>query len=152
MMSAHARAGFAAFGAAIVMGGGWIAASDRSRQAAEEAGRISVIEFSALHASGGVLAIDVRPSAPFAAGHIPGAINVPLIEIADRAAEIMRRAGGRRIVTYCACPSESSSAAAARELTRRGLRGVSALAGGLDEWLLKGGRVEKAVKLAAAAR
>ena len=152
MKSASARAGCAAVGIAMVVGGGWIAAGQPSQEAAADVPRISVIEFSALHAAGAVFTIDVRPQAPFDAGHIPGAVNVPLPEIAERAAEIGRRAGPKRIVTYCSCASESSSAAAARELTRLGIHGVSALSGGLDEWMLKGGRPEKTIKMIAATR
>lgn len=152
MVGTRVGAGCAAVGIAMVIGGGWIAARGRTQESAPEAPRISVIEFAALHAAGAVLTIDVRPATPFDAGHIPDAINVPLVDIAGRGAEIGRRAGDRRIVTYCACASESSSAAAAKELMRQGIRNVSALAGGLDEWILKGGRTEKTIRLAAVAR
>ena len=148
MVSAYVRAGCAAVGITITTFGGVAAPRDQSQEMAAEAPRISVIEFAALHAAGAVLVVDVRPATPFDAGHIPGAINVPLADIGDRASEIGRRAGARRIVTYCSCAAESSSAAAARELARRGIRNVSALAGGLDEWILKGGRTEKTVRLA----
>jgi rhodanese-related sulfurtransferase len=48
--------------------------------------------------------IDVLSPESFAARHIPGAINLPVVDLARRAAEALpdRRA---RIVTYCGGPT-----------------------------------------------
>ncbi|MDR7170494.1 rhodanese-related sulfurtransferase/DNA-binding transcriptional ArsR family regulator [Nocardia kruczakiae] len=48
--------------------------------------------------SGEVTLIDVRPHEEYEAGHIPGAINIPLGELADRLAELPT---GHDIVAYC---------------------------------------------------
>ncbi|MBF6277236.1 ArsR family transcriptional regulator [Mycobacterium sp. 852002-51759_SCH5129042] len=48
--------------------------------------------------SGDITLIDVRPHEEYEAGHIPGAINIPVSELADRLAEIPT---GRDIVAYC---------------------------------------------------
>lgn len=48
-----------------------------------------------------VLIIDVRPAEEFAAGHIPGALSVPLAELDARLPELPREA---EIVAYCRGP------------------------------------------------
>lgn len=48
--------------------------------------------------AGEVTLVDVRPHEEYQAGHIPGAINIPIAELADRLAEL---AGDRDIVAYC---------------------------------------------------
>ncbi len=102
--------------------------------------RISV---DTLHAYGNaVLVVDVRDVDTFQSGHIPGAINVPLAEVAARADEIRRAAKDRPIVTYCSCPAEHTSAEAARQLIGRGVP-ARALTGGFPAWLGKGLPIEK---------
>jgi rhodanese-related sulfurtransferase/DNA-binding transcriptional ArsR family regulator len=49
-------------------------------------------------AAGDVTLIDVRPGDEFAAGHIPGALSVPVAELADRLRELPKR---KEIVAYC---------------------------------------------------
>jgi rhodanese-related sulfurtransferase/DNA-binding transcriptional ArsR family regulator len=48
--------------------------------------------------NGEITLIDVRPHVEYAAGHIPGAISVPLAELAGRLAELP---ADRDIVAYC---------------------------------------------------
>lgn len=48
--------------------------------------------------AGEVTLVDVRPHEEYQAGHIPGAINIPIAELADRLAELT---GDRDIVAYC---------------------------------------------------
>jgi rhodanese-related sulfurtransferase len=62
--------------------------------------RIEFADFQKLHAAGKVLVVDVRDEASFAAGHIPGAINIPL-GTEDRRVERVK-SEKRTIVTYCA--------------------------------------------------
>jgi hypothetical protein len=45
-----------------------------------------------------VTIIDVRPPHEFAAAHLPGAINLPLAELAQRLGELP---AGRAVVAYC---------------------------------------------------
>ena len=105
--------------------------------------RISQAEFQKLHASDGVLAVDVRQAIAFQSGHIPGAVGVPLPETERHVKELREKAKGRPIVTYCSCPSEHSSAEAALVLYKKGLEDVRALVGGFPDWVLSGGRVER---------
>lgn len=105
--------------------------------------RLRLDEFRARHAAGSVLVVDVRDEVVFRAGHIPGAINVPLAEIDRRAEEVRTRAGERPIVTYCSCPSEQSAASAAVALSKLGISKISVLVGGYLVWVSTGGAVEK---------
>jgi rhodanese-related sulfurtransferase len=105
--------------------------------------RLKLEEFRGRHAAGSVLVVDVRDEFVFKAGHIPGAMNVPLGDIDRRAGEIRARAGGRRVVTYCSCPSEQTAASAAVTLAKSGVPNVSVLVGGYPEWIATGGAVER---------
>ena len=49
---------------------------------------ISITALENLLAAGGVNLVDVRESDEFAAGHVPGAVNVPLSELENRLAEL----------------------------------------------------------------
>jgi phage shock protein E len=75
----------------------------------------------------GALVLDVRTPGEFAAGAYPGAINIPVQELARRVAEVPR---GRPIVVYCAAGIRS--AWAERFLRMQGHAEV-VNAGGLDD-------------------
>jgi rhodanese-related sulfurtransferase len=116
------------------------AEQQEARTANADAGRtISVLELQPLHKAGKVLVIDVRNESSFEAGHIEGAINVPVPSVADRLEDIRARAAGRPIVTYCTCPSEGSSLYAVGVLAEAGLP-ARALVGGYHAWTAAGGR------------
>lgn len=87
-------------------------------------------------ASGGTLLIDVRQPEEYTAapGHLPGAINVPLGELASRTADLA--APRQPIVVVCKTDRRSSRAAAA--LLAAGLRDVAVLRGGTDGWHAQG--------------
>jgi rhodanese-related sulfurtransferase len=108
-----------------------------------EARRMSVANLQPLQTDGRALVVDVRIEASFAAGHIAGAINVPVGDIEARGVELIRLAAGRPIVTYCSCVHEHTSAVAALELAAAGARDVSALLGGYPAWVAHGGPVER---------
>ena len=69
-------------------------------RAQDDAPRISLRELKALMVSDRVLVVDVRDHGSFAAGHIPGAINVPSDQLKGNLATL--RATKKSIVTYCA--------------------------------------------------
>jgi rhodanese-related sulfurtransferase len=70
---------------------------------AQTAQRIALEEFRKLHASKAVLVVDVRDPLAFAGGHIPGAVNIQLgTEARPESLAILKAAGKRPIVTYCA--------------------------------------------------
>ena len=71
-------------------------------QIADEASvpRISLTDFKKAVDAGQVLIIDVRDAGSYADGHIPGAILVPLADIAKKAPGV--KASKKPIVAYCA--------------------------------------------------
>ena len=105
--------------------------------------RVSQDDFRKLHASESVLVVDVREALAFAGGHIAGAVHVPLLDTERRAAEVIKQAKDRTIVTYCSCPAEHSSAEAGWLLMKHGARDVRALVGGYVEWARNGGKIER---------
>jgi rhodanese-related sulfurtransferase len=83
-------------------------------------------------AAGDVAVIDVRPSEEYAAGHIPGALSVPLEELAGRLAELD---ADTTIVAYCRGSYCVLAHEAVRALTAAGLR-AARLRDGMLEWRL----------------
>ncbi|KKC40998.1 ArsR family transcriptional regulator [Devosia epidermidihirudinis] len=81
-----------------------------------------------------VTLLDVRPADEFAAGHLPGAINVTLEELEQRLSEFPDK---REIVAYCRGPYCMLSLDAARALRQRGYT-VRRLQEGLPEWRAAG--------------
>jgi hypothetical protein len=61
--------------------------------------RVSIEEFRKLASADAVTIVDVRDDDSFAAGHIPGAISIPLDTVAA-AVEQLRKLG-KPVVTYC---------------------------------------------------
>jgi membrane protein DedA with SNARE-associated domain/rhodanese-related sulfurtransferase len=70
---------------------------------------------------------------------IPGALHVPLPDVAKQLKELPR---DREIILYCTCPSEASAARVARILMNQGFKRVRPLHGGLDAWVAAGYSVE----------
>jgi glyoxylase-like metal-dependent hydrolase (beta-lactamase superfamily II)/rhodanese-related sulfurtransferase len=73
--------------------------------------------------------IDVRTAREWDEGHIGGAVNLPLAQLADRMAELP---SDTSLVVYCA--SGYRSAIAGSVLRRAGRRQVADLVGGLGAW------------------
>jgi 3-mercaptopyruvate sulfurtransferase SseA len=68
-------------------------------RAQADASRMPLADFKKLADSGGVIILDVRSVDQFRAGHIPGALPVPLDTVAARASEW--KSATKPIVTYC---------------------------------------------------
>jgi rhodanese-related sulfurtransferase len=86
-----------------------------------------------LHA-GDVTLIDVRPADEFAAGHIPGALSVPVAELARRTRELPKR---KEIVAYCRGPYCVYAVEAVELLRKRGYR-VRRFIEGMPAWRAHG--------------
>jgi rhodanese-related sulfurtransferase len=84
--------------------------------------------------AGTATVIDVRPAAEYAAGHIPGALSLPLEELQARLAELP---DGAEIVAYCRGANCVLAHDAVRLLAARG-RAARRLADGMLEWRLDG--------------
>ncbi len=79
--------------------------------------------------SEGALLVDVRTTTEFGSGHLPGAINVPLQDLAKRSVELEPK--DQPIVVYCA--SGMRSRGARRVLQQAGFTAVSDL-GAASRW------------------
>ncbi|MBE7519550.1 MAG: metalloregulator ArsR/SmtB family transcription factor [Thermoflexaceae bacterium] len=99
---------------------------------------ISRAELLERMAAGDVVVLDVRPGAEYRAGHIAGAVSIPLDELAARMAALPP---GRQVVAYCRGPYCFLAVDAVRMLRARGLA-ASRLEDGLPEWRAAGLPVE----------
>jgi membrane protein DedA with SNARE-associated domain/rhodanese-related sulfurtransferase len=100
--------------------------------------RISVADLYSLIQAGAAPAIvDVRSETAreLEPRWIPGALHVPLGDVAHRLKELPR---DREIILYCTCPSEASAARVAKLLMNHGFKRVRPLHGGLDAWIAAG--------------
>lgn len=91
---------------------------------------VSFTEFDELSRSDHVILVDVRPASEFAAGHVDGAVNIPVADLATRIGELPADAN---IVAYCRgpyCVMASTAVAGLRESGRDAVR----LEGGFPEW------------------
>jgi rhodanese-related sulfurtransferase/DNA-binding transcriptional ArsR family regulator len=82
--------------------------------------------------AGHATVIDVRPAEEYAAGHIPGAVSIPLEELPKRLAELP---ADQEIVAYCRGAYCVLAHDAVRLLTAEG-RSARRLADGMLEWRL----------------
>jgi rhodanese-related sulfurtransferase/DNA-binding transcriptional ArsR family regulator len=88
---------------------------------------------------GEVTLLDVRPPEEFEAAHIPGALSVPLPELARRLSELPR---GREVVAYCRGPYCVLAMEAVKALRRKGFK-AARLGDGILDWAALGLPVEK---------
>ena len=86
-----------------------------------------------------VVILDVRPPEEFAAGHLPGAVNIPIHELEKRLRELPKR---KEVIAYCRGPYCLMSYDAVYLLRKKGLK-ARRLETGLPEWRLAGLPVEK---------
>ena len=80
--------------------------------------------------------INVLPPEHFQAVHLPGAENIPLDEVRERAPEAFDR--DEMLVVYCKGPECGLSPRAARILEDLGLENVHHFEGGIVEWRRSG--------------
>jgi rhodanese-related sulfurtransferase len=88
--------------------------------------------------AGEVTFIDVRPREEYLAGHIPGAISVPLGDLKKRLRELPVK---RDVVAYCRGPYCVMALDAVELLRRKGFR-AHRLELGVPEWRAQGWRIE----------
>jgi len=84
--------------------------------------------------AGDVVVLDVRPEAEYAAGHIRGALSIPLADLRARLAELD---DDTQVVAYCRGPYCVYADEAVRLLARRGHR-AARLEDGFPEWSAAG--------------
>jgi rhodanese-related sulfurtransferase/DNA-binding HxlR family transcriptional regulator len=88
--------------------------------------------------TGDVVVLDVRPGPEYDGGHLPGAIHIPVEELADRLGELPE---DREVVAYCRGRYCVMAHDAVRLLTARGRQARRATDGVL-EWRLAGLPIE----------
>jgi rhodanese-related sulfurtransferase/DNA-binding transcriptional ArsR family regulator len=86
-----------------------------------------------------VTVVDVRPPEEFAAGHLPGAVNIPVHALEKRLGELPKR---KEVVAYCRGPYCLMSYDAVQLLRKNGLK-ARRLEAGLPEWRAGGWPVER---------
>ncbi len=88
--------------------------------------------------AGEVTVIDVRPREEYVAGHVPGAISLPLADLNQRLRDLPK---GRDIVAYCRGPYCVMALDAVDTLRAKGFR-AHRMEDGILEWRARGWRLE----------
>ncbi|MFA7387078.1 MAG: metalloregulator ArsR/SmtB family transcription factor [Thiohalobacteraceae bacterium] len=99
---------------------------------------VSASDLLARVRTGEVTVLDVRPREEFAAGHLPGAINVPLSELEARLGDF---SPDQVVVAYCRGPYCVLSYDAVAQLRQHGIQ-ARRLEDGYPEWKIAGLPVE----------
>ena len=99
---------------------------------------VAAAELLARSRKGLVTVLDVRPAEEFASGHVPGALNIPLDELARRLRELPK---GKEVIAYCRGPFCLMSFEAVQLLRKRGMK-ARRLRDGMPEWRISGLPVE----------
>jgi rhodanese-related sulfurtransferase/DNA-binding transcriptional ArsR family regulator len=99
---------------------------------------VSVQDLADRMRNGLVTVIDVRPPEEYAAGHLSGAINVPLADLENNLGKLPR---GREVIAYCRGPFCLMSFEAVAQLRNKGLK-ARRLETGFPEWKVAGLPVE----------
>src|SRR5262249_15209491 len=112
-----------------------------AREYFEDRGGMEAIEAEELlrrARAGEVTVLDVRPSEEYRAGHIPGALSIPVNELKARLEELPR---GREIVAYCRGPYCVMAAEAVELLRSKGFE-AQRMEQGVVDWRARGWHVE----------
>ena len=86
-----------------------------------------------------ITVLDVRPAEEYAAGHLPGAVNIPLNELEKRLSQLPKES---EIVAYCRGPYCVLAFEAVAQLRAKGYQ-AQRLENGFPEWKQAGLPVEK---------
>jgi rhodanese-related sulfurtransferase/predicted transcriptional regulator len=112
-----------------------------SRQYLEQRGALEAVDDEELLRrvrAGDVTLIDVRPREEYLAGHLPGAVSLPLAGLKKAARGLPKR---RDVVAYCRGPYCVMALDAVDLLRRKGFR-AHRLEHGVNEWRARGWRVD----------
>jgi rhodanese-related sulfurtransferase/predicted transcriptional regulator len=107
-----------------------------ARDSLEPVSRQDLLERAA---AGGVTVLDVRPPEEYAAGHVPGALNIPLKDLEQQLKALPRR---QEVVAYCRGPYCVLAFEAVAQLRAHGFQ-ARRLEDGYPEWKTAGLPVEE---------
>jgi phage shock protein E len=121
-----------------------VAAPAAPTQQAAPARQVAQVSQDALlemqaHKDSSLLLLDVRTPEEFAAGHVPGAVNIPYDQVASRLNEIPK---SDEVVLYC--HSGRRAGLAMETLAANGYTKLAHLSGDMQGWQSAGRRVETA--------
>jgi rhodanese-related sulfurtransferase len=102
--------------------------------------KVTLLEATQMINQGKTVVLDVRSGEDFAAGHIRGAMNIPLKDLPQRLGELEKSRSKTIIVV---CQSGVQSARASAQLDKAGFKDVYSLTGGLAAWQGQGLPVAK---------
>lgn len=88
--------------------------------------------------AGEVTVLDVRPAEEYRAGHIPGAISIPVAELRDRLKELPK---DRDVVAYCRGPYCVMAIEAVELLRKKGFE-AHRIEHGVTDWRARGWRID----------
>ena len=112
-----------------------------AREYFEQRGAMEAVESEELLRrvrNGEVTVLDVRPPEEYRAGHIPGALSIPIGELKARLRELPK---DREVVAYCRGPYCVMAVEAVKLLRKRGFT-AHRLEQGIVDWRARGWRVE----------
>jgi len=89
-----------------------------------------------------VTVLDVRPAEEYAAGHVPGAVNIPLQDLEQRLEELDGYDSDHEIIAYCRGPHCVLAFDAVARLREKGMK-ARRLEDGFPEWKTAGLSVEE---------
>lgn len=104
---------------------------------------IPIQEFLRVYRTPAVVLLDARDPALYEAGHIPGAVSLPLTLDEEQFQDCLPFLTGRTIVTYCSGARCTDSTTLADRFRERGFANVRIFHGGWEEWNGHGLPVEK---------
>ncbi len=93
--------------------------------------RVSQLQATQYMNQGKTLVLDVRNPDEFASGHLPGAKNIPIDELANRVSEIEK---SKSHVVITVCQTGVRSGTAVNILNKAGFEQAFSLDGGVAEW------------------
>jgi rhodanese-related sulfurtransferase len=106
---------------------------------------ITLAEAQDLFSQGKAVFVDSRKPGEFAAGHVPGAVSLPLTEGRDALEKLAALySSTQRLIVYCEGGDCQTSAAMARLLHDRGFWDIRVLIGGWAVWAAAGMPAEAA--------
>lgn len=105
---------------------------------------VSAVEAHRIAVSGDHVLLDARPPADYAAGHLPGAFNVPSEDIESHLRQVLPLlTPAQPILTYCSGHQCDESLKLSQHLLHNGFTNVHLFAGGMSDWTAAGYPVEK---------